>query len=190
MSVEVSSRAAASMICALSAERNAQVREWEYLAGEQIVLALGVTEQGFKRFARRVGFIETNTENSVSISQLLRGLQERGFSPPTAACCAFWTAQKGFLKPYRRSLARTRSFNAVSGINAKMCCPICPKVSRQRTNPCFREHTTNQRMNEQWSAWRRFCGTYASVIGRRRNRWKKACRKHYYCILSVALSWE
>jgi hypothetical protein len=40
----------------------------KYLAGEQIVLALGVTEQGFKRPARRVGFIETNTENSVSIS--------------------------------------------------------------------------------------------------------------------------
>jgi putative transposase len=59
----------------------------KYLAGEQIVLALGVTEQGFKHPARRVGFIETNTENSVSIGQLFRGLQERGFSSAGGLLC-------------------------------------------------------------------------------------------------------
>lgn len=56
----------------------------KYLAGEQIVLALGVTEQGFKR---PLGFIETNTENSVSISQLFRSLLERGFSSDGGLLC-------------------------------------------------------------------------------------------------------
>ncbi len=49
----------------------------KYLAGEQIVIALGVTEQGFKI---PLGFIQTSTENSLSISQLFRSLQNRGFS--------------------------------------------------------------------------------------------------------------
>jgi putative transposase len=42
-----------------------------YLAGEQMAIALGVTEQGFKR---PLGFIQTSSENSTSISQLFRGL--------------------------------------------------------------------------------------------------------------------
>ena len=56
----------------------------KYLAGEQIVLALGVTEQGFKR---PLGFCQTSTENSLSIGQLLGGLQARGFSCEGGLLC-------------------------------------------------------------------------------------------------------
>ena len=38
----------------------------KYLVGEHIVLAVGVTEQGFKHPARRVGFIQASTKNSLS----------------------------------------------------------------------------------------------------------------------------
>ena len=73
----------------------------KYLVGEQILLALGVAEQGFKD---PLGFIQTSSENSLSIGQLFRKLQERGFFPLKAACCAFWTALKGFLKPFGKFL--------------------------------------------------------------------------------------
>lgn len=66
----------------------------KYLAGEQMVLSLGVTEQGFKP---PLGFIETNTENSVSISQLFRGLQERGFSSEGGLLCVL-DGSKGLSK--------------------------------------------------------------------------------------------
>jgi putative transposase len=82
-----------SSFCAASMERaDERLREFEsrrfdttrfvglfvdgkYLAGEQMVLALGVTEQGVKH---PLGFIQTSSENSLSIRQLLRTLQERG----------------------------------------------------------------------------------------------------------------
>ena len=45
---------------------------------------MGVTEQGFKR---PLGFIQTSTENSLSISQLFRGIQDRGFSSEGGLLC-------------------------------------------------------------------------------------------------------
>ncbi len=56
----------------------------KYLAGEQIVIALGVTEHGFKC---PLGFIQTSSENSLSISELFRTLQERGFSSEGGLLC-------------------------------------------------------------------------------------------------------
>jgi transposase-like protein len=66
----------------------------KYLAGEQIVLALGVTEQGFKR---PLGFIQTSTENSLSIGQLFRSLKERGFSSEGGLLCVL-DGSKGLSK--------------------------------------------------------------------------------------------
>ncbi len=47
----------------------------KYLAKEQIIIALGVTTEGFKI---PVGFIQTHTENHRSIKQMLSHLKERG----------------------------------------------------------------------------------------------------------------
>ena len=66
----------------------------KYFVGEQIVLALGVTEQGFKR---PLGFIQTTTENSTAISQLFRSLQERGFSSEGGLLCVL-DGSKGLSK--------------------------------------------------------------------------------------------
>ena len=66
----------------------------KYLAGEQIVLALGVTEQGLKR---PLGFIETSTENSLSVGQLFRTLKERGFSSEGGLLCVL-DGSKGLSK--------------------------------------------------------------------------------------------
>ena len=49
----------------------------KYLAKEQVVIALGVTLQGDKI---PLGFIQTATENSTSIKELLSGLIERGLN--------------------------------------------------------------------------------------------------------------
>jgi hypothetical protein len=76
----------------------------KYLVGEQMVIALGVTEQGFKRPARRVGFIQTSSENSTSISQLFRSVRENVAFRPQAACCAFCTARKALPKRSTKSL--------------------------------------------------------------------------------------
>jgi len=56
----------------------------KYLAREQMVIALGVTEQGEKI---PLGFIQTNTENSRSIKQLLTDLISRGFSCEGGLLC-------------------------------------------------------------------------------------------------------
>jgi len=69
----------------------------KYLAGEQMVIALGVTEQGYKH---PLGFIQTSTENSLSISQLLRKLQERGFSSDGGLLCVL-DGSKGLSKAVR-----------------------------------------------------------------------------------------
>jgi putative transposase len=66
----------------------------KYLAGEQIVLALGVTEHGIKQ---PLGFIQTTTENSVSIGALFRTLQERGFSSEGGLLCVL-DGSKGMTK--------------------------------------------------------------------------------------------
>lgn len=66
----------------------------KYLAGEQMVIALGVTEQGFKR---PLGFIQTSSENSISISQLFRSLVERGFSSEGGLLCVL-DGSKGISK--------------------------------------------------------------------------------------------
>ena len=47
----------------------------KYLAGEQIVIVLGVTGTGEKI---PLGFAQTHTENAISIKQLLSGLVDRG----------------------------------------------------------------------------------------------------------------
>ena len=49
----------------------------KYLAGEQMVVALGVTDKGIKI---PVGFIQTSSENSRAISQLLKQIISRKFS--------------------------------------------------------------------------------------------------------------
>jgi putative transposase len=66
----------------------------KYLAGEQMVIALGVTEQGLKR---PLGFIQTSSENSTSISQLFRSLVERGFSSEGGLLCVL-DGSKGISK--------------------------------------------------------------------------------------------
>lgn len=66
----------------------------KYLAGEQIVIALGVTEQGDKH---PLGFIQTSSENSLSIGQLFRKLQERGFSSEGGLLCVL-DGSKGLSK--------------------------------------------------------------------------------------------
>jgi putative transposase len=66
----------------------------KYLAGEQMIIALGVTEQGFKR---PLGFIQTSSENSTSISQLFRGVVERGFSSEGGLLCVI-DGSKGIAK--------------------------------------------------------------------------------------------
>lgn len=56
----------------------------KYLAREQMVIALGVTEQGEKI---PLGFIQTNTENARSIKQLLTDLIARGFAFEDGLLC-------------------------------------------------------------------------------------------------------
>jgi putative transposase len=73
----------------------------KYLAGEQIILALGVTEQGFKH---PLGFIQTSSENSLSVSQLFRNLQERGFSSTGGLLCVL-DGSKGLSKAIREVFA-------------------------------------------------------------------------------------
>jgi len=48
-----------------------------YLAKEQIVIALGVTQTGEKI---PLGFVQTHTENAISIGQLLKDLLSRGLN--------------------------------------------------------------------------------------------------------------
>lgn len=50
----------------------------EYLAKEQIVIVLGITQTGEKI---PLGFVQTHTENANSIGQLLRDLLKRGLNP-------------------------------------------------------------------------------------------------------------
>jgi transposase-like protein len=56
----------------------------KYLAKEQMVIALGVTDQGDKL---PLGFIQTNTENSRSIRELLSDLITRGFRYEDGLLC-------------------------------------------------------------------------------------------------------
>jgi len=56
----------------------------KYLAREQMVIVLGVTEQGEKI---PLGFIQTNTENSRSIKQLLTDLLSRGLDCEDGLLC-------------------------------------------------------------------------------------------------------
>lgn len=56
----------------------------KYLAKQQMVIALGVTDQGDKL---PLGFIQTSTENSRSIKELLSDLLSRGFSYDVGFLC-------------------------------------------------------------------------------------------------------
>lgn len=54
------------------------------LAGDQMVIVLGVTEQGYKI---PLGVVQTNTENATSIGNLLRELVERGLQYEAGILC-------------------------------------------------------------------------------------------------------
>ena len=56
----------------------------KYLAKEQIVIVLGITEEGDKI---ALGFIQAATENSRSIKEMLSGLIERGFKYDDGILC-------------------------------------------------------------------------------------------------------
>lgn len=56
----------------------------KYLAKEQIVIALGITEEGNKI---PLGFVQTTTENSISIKSMLSNLIERGFNYEEGILC-------------------------------------------------------------------------------------------------------
>ena len=56
----------------------------KYLAREQVVIVLGVTIQGDKV---PLGFVQTASENSTSIGQLLKGLVERGLNYQQGLLC-------------------------------------------------------------------------------------------------------
>jgi transposase-like protein len=56
----------------------------KYLAKEQMVIVLGVTDQGDKI---PLSFIQTNTENSRSVKQLLTDLTSRGFKYEDGLLC-------------------------------------------------------------------------------------------------------
>lgn len=56
----------------------------KYLAKEQIVIALGITEEGTKI---PLGFVQTTTENSISIKNLLSEVIERGFDYSEGILC-------------------------------------------------------------------------------------------------------
>lgn len=75
----------------------------KYVAGEQIVLALGVTEEGSKQ---ALGFIQTSAENSLSVGQLLSDLQERGFSSEGGLLCVL-DGSKGLSKAVREVFGET-----------------------------------------------------------------------------------
>lgn len=66
----------------------------KYLAKEQIVIVLGITEAGGKI---PLGFIQTTTENSTSIKQLLSSLVERGLEYEEGLLCVV-DGSKGLYK--------------------------------------------------------------------------------------------
>jgi transposase-like protein len=79
-------RSSARSLCALQ-ERRHDDREWLALlldgktfAGDQLVIALGVTRTGEKRI---LGMVQTATENKSVCAAFLRELAERGFRAPT-----------------------------------------------------------------------------------------------------------
>ena len=56
----------------------------KYLAKEQMVIALGITDEGEKL---PLGFVQTTSENSLSIKSLLTSLVERGFKYEEGILC-------------------------------------------------------------------------------------------------------
>lgn len=74
----------------------------KYLAKEQMVIVLGVTEQGDKI---PLSFIQTNTENSRSIKQLLTDLISRGFNYEDGLLCVIDGA-KGLRKAIEEVFGR------------------------------------------------------------------------------------
>ena len=70
----------------------------KHLAGDQMVIVLGVTEQGNKI---PLGVVQTNTENATSIGNLLRELVERGLQYEDGILCVIDGA-KGLKKAVKR----------------------------------------------------------------------------------------
>lgn len=68
------------------------------LAKEQIIIVLGVTVQGDKI---PLGFIQTHTENSISIKELLSDLVSRGFNYRDGLLCVI-DGSKGILKAIKQ----------------------------------------------------------------------------------------
>lgn len=56
----------------------------KHLAGDQMVIVLGVTDQGHKI---PLGLVQTNTENAISIGNLLKELVERGLQYEAGILC-------------------------------------------------------------------------------------------------------
>lgn len=75
----------------------------KYLAKQQIIIALGITEQGVKIL---LGLLQTTTENSLVIKDLLTNIVERGFKYDGALYCAI-DGSKGIKKAVKETFGNT-----------------------------------------------------------------------------------
>jgi putative transposase len=74
----------------------------KYLAKEQMVIVLGITEEGEKL---PLGFIQTHTENSLSIKELLTSLVERGLKYEEGLLCII-DGSKGLKKALEETFGK------------------------------------------------------------------------------------
>lgn len=106
----------------------------KYLAGEQILLALGVTAQDRKL---PLGFVQTTNENSKPCADLFGDLIERGLSIHQGLLCLV----EACAKLSAMSSALRRWSNAASGTNERMCCRTCRKKITRDSSISFRAPT-------------------------------------------------
>jgi hypothetical protein len=104
----------------------------KHVAGEQMIVCMGVTEEDYKKV---LGFTQATTEHHEPIRQLLRDLLERGLNFEEGILCVIdgsrglRKAIDGGLRPVSASAPRSSD---VSGTNGKTSSATSPRPTRKR----------------------------------------------------------
>ncbi|WP_251980675.1 IS256 family transposase [Salinibacter ruber] len=100
----------------------------KHVAGEQMIVCLGVTEKGYKKV---LGFTQATTENSRPIKEMLRNLIERGLSFGEGILCVI-DGSKGLRKATREIFGKSAEIQRCQWHKRENVVSYLPKADQSK----------------------------------------------------------
>ena len=151
----------------------------KHVAGEQMIVCLGVTEKGYKKV---LGFTQATTENSRPIKEMLRNLIERGLSFGEGILCVI-DGSKGLRKATREIFGKSAEIQRCQWHKRENVVSYLPKadqdghVRQANGERSSSEPTRSRPTRRQKSASQGCTPSFSRSIGRLHGRCRKGSKK-------------